>query len=101
MTELELVVIAGERERFGQRLIRERPVSVRVVQIVLAILQEHANRFAWERLPHQRFVVMAALPKRLAVRNVGEAPDPRQHLAELVRAFPGGGERTDSAAARA
>src|SRR5215831_10978842 len=41
---LEAVVVAGERERFGEREVRERPVAVRVVEIVRAVLKEDANR---------------------------------------------------------
>src|SRR5262245_59511568 len=42
---LEFEIVAGERQRFGHLLVRQRPIAVRIVQIVLAILQKDADWF--------------------------------------------------------
>ena len=44
VAELEPVVVARELQRCGHRLVGERPVAELVVEVVRAILQEHADR---------------------------------------------------------
>src|SRR5262245_57664244 len=55
---LEAVIVARIRQRLRERLVCQRPVSVRVVQIVGAVLEEHADRLL-RRLADERFVVVA------------------------------------------
>src|SRR6476620_10513866 len=100
LPDLEAVVVPRKRQRFREGLVGERPVAVRVVQIVRAILQEHADRLA-RGLAYERLVVVSAFPYGLSARDVREASAPREHLAELVRPFPRDGERADAAAAGA
>src|SRR5581483_2253961 len=98
---LEFVIVTGKRERLRHLLIRERPVTVRVIQIVRAVLQKHADRFRRLRLADERRVVVAAFAQRRAVGDVREAADPREYFAEFVRALPRDGEGADAAAADA
>ena len=91
--EHELEIVAHERQRAGHLLVRQRPVAVEVVQVVRAVLQEDADRFALG-LADPRGVDVAAA-------DVGEAADLREHLAELVGPFPRDGEGADRAAAHA
>src|ERR1051325_3552439 len=94
VAEDELVVVAGEREGFGERLVRERPVAVVVVQVVGAVLEEHAN-IALRRLADHGLVVMTALLEVATIGDVREAADPAQHFVKLVRPLPGYGKRAD------
>ena len=43
VAEVELVVVAGELQRGGHLLVRQRPVAVEVVEVVRAVLQEDAD----------------------------------------------------------
>src|SRR5579871_1806821 len=96
----ELVVVALEGERFRHLLVAEGPVAERVVQVVVAILQEDADGLLLLTADHKR-VVVAALDTGSATRQVGIAADPGEDLAELVGALPGDCERADRAGAEA
>src|SRR5262245_16638655 len=71
-----------------------------VIQIVLAVLQEDADRFLRSLADH-RLVIMPAFAQGRTAGDVGKAPDPGERFAEFVRALPGDGERADAAAADA
>ena len=91
--ELELVVVALELQRRRHLLVGQRPVAVRVVEIVAAVLQEDAERLAVALADHRGVDVAAA--------DVGEAADVAEHLAKRVGPLPGDGERADAAGAGA
>ena len=84
------MIVAFELQRVFHLQIREPPVAVFVVQIILTVLQEHADRFAIG-LANQSLVIVTAA-------DVGEAADMAQHFAEPFRVFPRCRERTDAAA---
>src|SRR6266487_1233574 len=98
---LEPVVVPGVRQGLRQRLIGERPVAVRVVEIVFAVLQEDAYGLARCCLANERLVVVPAFSCGLAAGDIGKAADPGQDLAEFVRTFPRDRECADPAAAGA
>src|SRR5688572_16496720 len=83
---LEPVVVTGKGQRSRERLVREPPAAVLIVQIVGAVLHENTNRLP-RRLPNHRRVVMPALAERLARLYVGEAANPGQYFAELAGSF--------------
>src|SRR5688572_9302199 len=56
LAEHKGVIVAHELERRRHVLLRERPVTMQVVEIVAAILQEHAERLGGFSLPDQRRV---------------------------------------------
>src|SRR5206468_1276673 len=94
----ESVIIPRELQALGHLLVGQGPVAVGVVEVVGAILEEDADRLP-ARLADQGFVVVAPFAPGLAAGDVGEAADPRQHLAKLVRPLPGDGPGSDAAAA--
>src|SRR5262245_47385851 len=100
VAEREPVIVLRELQRLGHGLIGERPVPIGVVDIVLAVLQEDANRL-WRRLANQRRIVVSALAPCGAAGDIREAADPRQHFAELVGPLPRNREGADPAAAAA
>lgn len=85
----ELVIVAFEFQ--GQRhvLIRQRPVSIFVIQIIGTVLKENADRFFLGLSDQEGINVSAA--------DVHETADHAEHFAELIGPFPGDGERTNSA----
>ena len=97
---LESVVVSGERQRARERLVREPPAAMLVVQVVRAVLHEDADRLPG-RLPYHRRVIVPAFAQRLARLDIREAADSGQDLAELVRTLPGDRERRDRPAALA
>ena len=74
-------------------LIGEWPITVSIIQIICAVLQENADRFS-RGFANQRFAGMATA-------NVGEATDMADDFAEDVRFFPGRRESTNAARADA
>src|SRR5690606_3483207 len=70
----KLVVVLFKLQCFRHLLVREPPVAVFVVDVVLAILQEDAERLRI-RLANQSGIDMAAA-------DVGEAADMAQHFAK-------------------
>ena len=100
LAEDEFVVVPGERERLGHLLVGQGPVAVVVVEVVGAVLEEDADRLLGG-LADQGLVVVAPFAPGLAAGDVGEAADPREDLAELVRPLPGDGPGADAAAADA
>src|SRR5579872_6591499 len=97
VTEDELVIVAGKRERLRHLLRREGPVAVVVIEIVLAILKEDADGLP-RRLADHRLVVVATFAAGGAGGDVREAANPREDLAEFVRALPRRREGADTAA---
>src|SRR5207244_1494737 len=91
--ELELVVVTHEFQRGGHLLIRQRPVSMKIVEVVRAVLQKDADRFLFG-FSDQRLVVVAAA-------NVREAADRAEHFAEFVRTLPRHGPRANAAGTNA
>src|SRR5688572_15028479 len=84
------MIVAHELERRRHVLVRERPVPMQVVEIVAAILQEHAERLGGFSLPDQRRVNVSAA-------NVGEAANMTDDLAERIGSLPRDGECRDPA----
>src|SRR5262249_1555420 len=85
----ELVVVLHELQRRGHLLVRQRPVAVQVVEVVLAVLEEDADRLLLRLADHPRIDVAAA--------DVRETADVAEDLAELVRPLPGRREGADAA----
>jgi len=79
VTTDELVVVAREGQRLRQRLVRQRPVAVVVVQIVLAILQEDADG-PFRRFADHGLVIVTTLLEVRPVRDIREAAHPCQEL---------------------
>ena len=85
----KLEIISGKGQRFGQRLIRQRPIAVGIVQIVRAVLKKDADRFLLRLADQKRIDVAAA--------NVGKASNQADDFAELIGSVPGnreGGDRS-------
>src|SRR5687767_11942310 len=74
VAEDELMIVAGELQRRGHFLVRERPVAVQIIEIIRAILQEDAERL--------RLLLRFANEPRVhvAAADIGEAPDEADHL---------------------
>ena len=89
----ELRVVAGEGERTGHGAVGQGPVTVEVIEVVDAVLQEDSQRLALG-LTNQGRVGVAA-------PDVGEAADLREHLAEVIRTFPSDRKRTNGAGTHA
>jgi len=83
----ELVIIAGELQGRRHLLVRERPVSVEVIEIVFAFLEKNAKRLGIG-LPNQGRIDMAS-------PDVREAPDVTDDLSKGIGPLPRGGEGTD------
>src|SRR4029078_7961150 len=61
VTKLELIVISRELQRRSHVLVRKRPVPVKVIEVVCAVLQEYSERLRFVlRLPNLRGVDVAA-----------------------------------------
>ena len=71
----ELVVVLGESQGLVHLQIREPPVAVSVVQVLLAVLQEHSDRLV-------RFGLSDEGRVDVATADVREAPDMTEHLAK-------------------
>src|SRR5262245_12471973 len=100
VSPFKFIFIFSEGQGFGHGLVGQGPIAMLVIQIVLAVLQEDADRFL-RSLANHCLVVMPALAQRRPAGDVGEAADPGQHLAEFIRALPGDGEGADAATADA
>src|SRR5262245_51418870 len=89
----KLMIVTHKPQRGSHGLVRQRPVSVQIIQIVGAILQKDTDGFAL-RLADQRGVIMAAA-------NVCETANRRKHLPELIGPLPRDGERANATRTRA
>ena len=85
----KLVIVPEKLECCRHLFIRQRPVSVQVVEVVLTFLQEDSNGFAFG-FSNQRRIDMAAA-------DICKTSHMAEHLAELVGPFPGNRPRTDPA----
>ena len=83
----ESVIVSGELESCRHLLVRERPASVEVIEVIRAFLQEDSNRLPLSFADQCRVDVAAS--------DVRIAADVAQDFAEHVGAFPGDSERTD------
>ena len=92
---LEAVVVAGEHERRVHLEVGQRPVPLREVDVVLAVLEEDADRLR----------VAAGTANQVRVLRTAQVPrvaaDVADDLAEGVGALPGDGEGRQSAVAHA
>ena len=100
VAEDELDVVLLELQGFGHLLVGQGPVAVLVVQVVVAVLQEDADRLGRIGLANHDGVGVAAGFQVLAGLYPGETADPGENLAELFGPLPGDGEGADAAAAR-
>src|SRR5262249_31432047 len=83
-----LVVVLLEFEGRFHLQVAEIPVPGRIVEVVRAILEEHADRLL-RRLADDAWIAVAAA-------DVGETADVAEDLAEQVRPFPRHRERADA-----
>ena len=81
VSHFESIVVSGKLEGCRHLAIRQRPMPVQVIEVIDAILQEHANRLAF-RLANQSWVNVAA-------SNVGKAADVADDFAKRIGALPG------------
>ena len=90
-----LIVVAGELQRGGHLLGGDEPVAELVIEIVGAILHEHADRLgvAFGLADHEWVIVAAA--------DVVEAADMAEDFAKSIGPIPGDGEGADAAGADA
>src|SRR4029450_5693049 len=91
--EDELVVVPAVLERRGHLLVGQRPVAPAVVEVVRAVLQEHADG------PYRALADAPGVDA--AAGGVHEAADVAHALAEEVGPLPGRGEGRDPAGAAA
>ena len=75
----ELVVVAGKLQGRSHLLIREGPVSMQVVEVILTVLEEYPDRFGI-CLANQGRVDMTS-------SDVRETPDVADHLAKGIRTW--------------
>ena len=87
-THCELIVIPDEFECRRHVLIRQRPVAVEIVEIVLTVLKKDSERL-WVSLSNERGIDMAA-------PDVREAADVTDYLAEGIGPLPCDGEGGDA-----
>ena len=84
--EMMIVVVKGEG--FGDEFVGGGPVAEGVVEVILPAEKINAEGF-WFGEANDGGVGVAAA-------DIGEAADPREDFAELVGAFPSGGEGADA-----
>src|SRR4051812_11903510 len=80
ISQFKLVVVVFELKRGSHLPIRERPIAVKIIEIIFSVLEENAKRLLL-RFSNQGRV-------NVATTNVGEAADMAQDLVEQVRSFP-------------
>ena len=84
--EMMIVVVKGEG--FGDEFVGGGPVAEGVVEVILPAEKINAEGFGFGEANEGGVGVASA--------DIGEAADPREDFAELVGAFPSGGEGADA-----
>src|SRR4051812_24064517 len=89
VSQLELVIVTFELQRSRHLLIGQRPVAMKIVEVVLAILKEDSNRL-FGRFADESGVIVP-------LSDVGKASDLTEDFMEQIGPFPRDRPRTDPA----
>ncbi len=84
----EMVIVVVKGEGLGDEFIGGGPVAEGIVEVILSAEEVDAEGFGFGEANEGGVGVAAA--------DIGEATHPREDFAELVGAFPGGGEGADA-----
>ena len=84
----EMVIVVVKGQGLGDEFVGGGPVAEGIVEIILSAEEVDTKRFGFGEANEGGVGVAAA--------DIGEAADPREDFAELVGAFPGGGEGADA-----
>src|SRR3954469_3425692 len=93
---VRLVIIFRKLQCCRHLLIGQKPVAVRIVQVIGSILKKNPDRL-WRRLPNQRRINIAAAAAGDVwfKRDAGKTADLAEDFAKLVGPLPGDGEGAD------
>src|SRR5881394_4343218 len=95
------VIILRKLQRRRHLLVGQKPVAMRIVQVIGAILEEHANRL-WRSFANQRriYIATAAAGYVWLECDAGKTADLAENFAKLIGPLPGDGKGADSPGAR-
>src|SRR5258705_5093730 len=93
---LGFVVILRELQRRRHLLVGQKPVAMRIVQIIRAILKEHSDRLGRSFADERRINITAAAAGDIGPKcNAGETANLTEHLSELIGTLPYHGVRAN------